>query len=352
MSEVSLYNESDWLQYTLEKRFLTKRKDEFPSDDEININIYKNTEDYLYEDVHKDVVVGAALHGDGLLNDHGKSHVKMVIQRAGLILGDRIEGLGGYEIFLLLLAIHFHDVGNIFGRDEHEKKIFEVMEKLKLPFDNAVNRQICDIAMAHGGYINKNKDTIIYLPTEDYLNGIKIRPSLLAAILRFSDEIADEKTRASRFLNELNEIPPGNQVFHDLSNCMQSPAVNGDTLILKFDIPYNLAITKTTKLNDKKGIDEIYLYDEIINRLRKCIVELEYCRKYSHGFILLNSIQAAITVYYPESSRKYSDSIRLRLSGYPETNKCIEDLCESPIKAKDGEQMKGIILNEKGENNG
>jgi hypothetical protein len=341
-----IYKESDWLQYTLENRFLQKKKGDFPLNDEINIKIYKDTEDYLYEKVHEDVCIGAALHGDGLLNDHGKGHIKTVIQRAGLILEDRIEGLIGYEIFILLLAIHFHDVGNIFGRDDHEKKIFEVMGELKLSFDNATIRQICDIAMAHGGYVNNNKDTIIHLPTEDYLNGIKIRPSLLAAILRFSDEIADDYSRASRFLDKLGVIPPQNKVFHDLSNSLQPPAISGDTLILKFEIPYNLAISKSTKIKSIEEVDEIYLYDEIINRLRKCIIELEYCRKYSHGFILINGIHASITVFYPESNRKYSDNIRLRLSGYPESNKCIDDLCETPIKAKDGEQMRKIILDE------
>ena len=111
----TIYKESDCLQYMLEKRFQQRRKNDFPSNNELNIIIYKNTEDYLYEEVHKDVVIGAALHGDGLLNDHGKGHVKTVIQRAGLILGDRIEELIGYEIFILLLAIHFHDIGNIYG---------------------------------------------------------------------------------------------------------------------------------------------------------------------------------------------------------------------------------------------
>jgi len=234
------------------------------------------------------------------------------------------------------------------GRDEHEKKIFDIIEKIKekqkLPFDNATIRLICSIATAHGGTVNNNKDTIIFLPTEDYLNGIKVRPSLLAAILRFSDEIADDYNRASRFLYELEAIPPENKVFHDLSNSLQPPAINGNTLILKFEIPYNLAVSKTTKLNRIKRIEKIYLYDEIIKRLKKCIIELEYCRKYSHGFILLNAIDASITVYYPESNRKYSDNIRLRLSGYPETSKSIDSLCETPIKAKNGEKMKKIIL--------
>jgi hypothetical protein len=113
---------------------------------------------------------------------------------------------------------------------------------------------------------------------------------------------------------------------------------------------FSTSSSKTTKLKNIKEIDEIYLYDEIINRLKKCIIELEYCRKYGHGFILLNGINASITVFYPKSNRKYSDNIRLRLSGYPETNKNIDDLCETPIKAKNGEQMKKIILDKEGEN--
>jgi hypothetical protein len=101
-----IYSESEWLQYILEKKYREKRKDEFPMSNEIDIQKIKETENFLYKEVHRNVVIGAALHGDGLLNDHGEEHIKMVIQRAGLILGDRIEGLKGYEILLLLLAIH------------------------------------------------------------------------------------------------------------------------------------------------------------------------------------------------------------------------------------------------------
>lgn len=89
---------------------------------------FKYIEDYMNQNCHPNTTLGAALHGDGLLTDHGVEHVKMVIQNAGKLVGDmQYKRLNGYEIYLLLLAIHFHDVGNVCGRQEHEKKIDDII---------------------------------------------------------------------------------------------------------------------------------------------------------------------------------------------------------------------------------
>ena len=271
----------------------------------------------------------------------------MVIQRAGLLLGIGVEQLSGYEIFILLLAIHFHDVGNIFGRDEHEKRVFEVMEELGVlfPSETPLKKTIATVAMAHGGKINGSKDTISSLAQEEHLQGALIKPALLAAILRFSDEISDDHTRAARFL--LQSLPPENQIFHYYSKCLQQTGVSGNSLILKFDLPLELADGLSTKENvgDPRGYSEMFLYDEILLRLKKCLTELEYCSRYFRGMIGINSISAEINVHKPHTLNPvFHDKIVLKLSGYP--NSIEKDICsmvEKPLAAADGIALQGLL---------
>lgn len=62
------------------------------------------------------------------LNNHGEGHVDKVIQKCSELLEKSQCGLNAYEGYLLLCAIQFHDVGNIFGREEHEKKCKEILD--------------------------------------------------------------------------------------------------------------------------------------------------------------------------------------------------------------------------------
>lgn len=48
----------------------------------------------------------------------------------------------------------------------------------------------------HGGKIKGSSDTISVLNKTNTVNGFEIKEQLLAAILRFADELADDATRA------------------------------------------------------------------------------------------------------------------------------------------------------------
>ena len=126
------YKEIDGLRYTMEQLQNSGEKDQFPAGKGDLVTSFKYIEDYMNQNCHPNTTLGAALNGDGLLTDHGVEHVKMVIQNAGKLVGDmQYKRLNGYEIYLLLLAIHFHDVGNVCGRQEHEKKIDDLLSFLR-----------------------------------------------------------------------------------------------------------------------------------------------------------------------------------------------------------------------------
>jgi len=347
------YEERDGLKYIMEQRWYAGKNNQFPTDLKNCIEKFKQIESKLDTDYHPLVDLGAAISGDGLLTDHGPDHVQMVMRRAHLIIGEkRIELLNGYEIFILLLSCHFHDVGNIYTRNEHEQKITDIMNEMgsSLPLNIIDKDFIKDIAMAHGGYIDKSKadrDTIRVLKMVDYRDSIQIRPSLLAAILRFADELSDDFSRANK---GKIKIPPENEIYHAYSSSLEVN-IKGDTVSLRYRIPYEH--TQKKMIKDRVNL---YLYDEIKNRLEKCIRELEYCRKYSDGFIGITTLDIVIYVI-KDRKNELIDSFSLRLHGYPsklEFDSYIERynqdgtaLTEQKLKYGSGEELmnklKGMV---------
>ena len=345
------YKPADGLKYVLEQRWSNRVQcDQFPQSKKDLITKYKYTESYLNEKYHDFVGLGASIAGDGVLTDHGVKHIQTVINRAGKIIGGKEEKLNGYEIYLLLLAIHFHDLGNISGREEHEQKIIEVMDKIKtdLPLDDAEQEFVSKIAMAHGGYVGdnkKNKNTLGTLDYETTCNGIMIRPALLSAILRFADELADDYDRIIPNV----EIPPENEIFQEYSKSLEPIGFNRKTLLFRYRLPYEV-----TKRTLKKLDKNIFLYDEIIERLLKCLRELDYCGRYSDGFITIDTLNVEIQVRNPKNSRKVlmRDSFKLSLVVYPREDVQLKDFiiedyfntnAEIP-KYSSGEELKNAML--------
>ncbi len=293
---------------------------EFPNGKGCILDLYYKFEEEMNRKWHPNVNLGAAVSGDQLLTDHGVEHVKSVIAHAKDILSD-IERLNGYEIYLLLVSIHFHDLGNISGREQHEQKIAEIIDKMgnDLPLDTSEKELVTSIATAHGGYVDKltrNKDTIRQVSPDTHYDGISIHPKVLASILRFADEISDDLNRSN--FNGI-DIPRENEVYHEYSKALTPVSILGDTIRFKFRIPYDL-----TQKKIGKGNEEIFLYDEILNRMSKCMCELEYCRKYANGLIRPTTLDITIDVLKEGSSfqiiRDMGDSFRLTLHGYPNKN--------------------------------
>lgn len=362
------FNVNDGLKYEFEKRCNAQShgkeihtqedmRREFPINKKQLVEKYISLERILNDKYHPNATLGAAICGDGLLTDHGVDHVNAVMHHAAEIIGKNAVFLSGYEIYLLLIAIHFHDLGNIYGRKEHEEKIEKVMEELgeALELDNVEKEYVLAIAKVHGGYVDGDKDTIRYVNVDDVCNGIQVRSRMLAAILRFADEISDDFSRA---VYSGIEVPKQNEVFHCYSKVLEPVNIQGETIKFHFRIPY-----KYTQERVGKGEEEVFLYDEILNRLTKCMRELEYCRTYANGFINISTLNVTIDILQKGSfhKRKKSLSFRLSLFGYPnekvsnienyiekDNGECIESF-SLPMYYKDGEELKMAMKDGEGD---
>ena len=287
--------------------------------------------EYLNSQIHPHVEKGTLISKEGFLTDHGPGHIATVVERASDLLAcsdSNYPQLTPYEVYLLLMAIQFHDVGNLYGREGHERKIDSVMEHMgKLVGDEMVEKvAIRKIAAAHGGWRNGNRDTIMQLPSYDFILSRRVGYQALAAILRFADELSDDSGRAARAVVELGRIPDVSRLFHMYSESLHSVRVDPDAHVVY--LRYYLTRDKAGPISS--GESTRFLLDEIYERTLKMHYEREYCMRFIRGLVYIDAIDVRIDVY--ESSRSLNTRVdpiayRLQQVGYPgERREEIKDL--------------------------
>lgn len=99
------------------------------------------------------------------------------------------------------------------------------------------------------------------------------------------------------------------------SKALDPISIAGETMRLHFRISYDMTQEKIGKNNGT-----VYLYDEILERIAKCMRELEYCRKYACGMIRLTTMDVMIDFLKKGSSFQFKERnpFRLTLHGYPD----------------------------------
>ena len=297
----------------------------FPSGDVDYYCRFRKLDDHLNQNVHPTVNQGATAKGDGWLTDHGSQHVTTVIHRAGELVANRDNHesviLTPYETFLLITAIHFHDVGNVFGRDGHERHIADIMAQLDdntIGSDAVEKRMIRDIAMAHGGYVDGNgqdKDTIGHLSWEQPRGNTEPRMQFLAAVLRFADELADDHTRTNRFL-VANRLLRRSEAYHMYADRLRRVDVQLENQ--KVRLHFELDVSHATK-KYLKGRRKVYLYDEIVERGLKMYRENLYCGRFMQPYVWLDTVEVCIIIT-TQKYMKVLEQIMFSLSqrGYPD----------------------------------
>jgi hypothetical protein len=338
---------------TLEDWLYNARNREYKFNKKINYFAhYSKLKEYLIAKVHNEVTIGANLQNQKeLLNDHGLSHIEKVIERASNLVDCKGCQLGPFEIYILLSAIQLHDVGNFYGREDHEIMLQEIMLKAgeSCGRDDIERILIKKIAQAHGGKargVRDANDTIGQLSiTEPLADGV-VRPRAIASILRFADELSDDKSRANTMLLKEGKLPKRSEVFHAYATCLETVLVkhNERSVELHFRIPKEFLIRKYGKSDG-----EVYLLDEIYDRVMKVHRERIYCMRYCRRLIEIDNILAYIDFFsnfiddtlFPRITLSLSDS------GYPiMPGNGIYDLCES-LTDKNGVKIDGAYVHNK-----
>lgn len=254
------------------------------------------------EEIHK---ISQLLDVDSIiyLNQHGTGHVNKVAEKAfELLKCFTIDPLSPTEVFILLCAIQVHDIGNIFGREGHEISLRQAtIDKLKpiIP-DVPTQKMIYRIAQVHSGSINGSKDTIgtSALSFDRALFDKKpIREPLIAAILRFADELADDSSRADKQALELGTIPEDSIIYHQYSNVLHAVNINKNVInqSLYLSLDYYIDSQLIAKTFPRNGTPKL-LIDEIFLRTIKIEQERRYCMRYFSQYLPLMEIRIQIQI--------------------------------------------------------
>lgn len=253
------------------------------------------------------------------LNRHDGSHITMVQEKALLILRCFTGAqLTPYEIYILLCASVVHDIGNITGRKEHERKIKHILDNecTSILPDSLERTVISRVARAHGGGA---VDSISFLNENYPLYGFSIRERVLAAILRFADELADDYTRANYSGLNSAVISSASEIYHKYSSCLhtvniqQNPANGSYEVFLAYSFDTKTACTRYGIIGKQK-----YLLDEIYDRTLKMERERRYCIRYLRPYCQLERIRVSITILDSQDEfETYPISYSLEEKGYP-----------------------------------
>lgn len=297
---------------------------------------YREIVRHLREEVYPLIDAGlAGLSEDqGLYTLHGADHFDEVVRYAGELQGCKTgqeqPRLSAYELFVLLVAIRIHDAGNMFGREGHERRAFQILREMgdAAGNDDFEKRIIADIAEAHGGRTpGGSRDTIGHLrSTGEKYYSAKIRSRLLAAIVRFADEICESQSRAARKLLAANAIPKHNEAFHKYAECIKSVTIEDGFVSLDYHFSVQDALRKWGKGKSPSDVEEVFLQDEILARLDKMMLERQYCARFMRDVCDVRGIKVAIEIHDENFQRVLDDiSLTSEDEGYPELASCLHE---------------------------
>jgi len=300
---------------------------DFPARSNEYYNKYWSLKTYLARNLYKWTGAGTSAEDNGVYTDHSIDHFNAVIDYAGkLLISDYPFQLNPYELFILLCAILLHDAGNAEGRREHEKKPFKILKDAgnSIISDKFEARMIALIASAHGGKIkdpdtgqHTSQDTISTLLEKTTNGNIEYRPKMIAAIVKFADEICEDRNRAASYLLRYSQLPNFSELYHIYASSITSADI--DHLSRTIRIVFEISIEEVLKKYqiDKANTGSKYLIDEIMSRLEKMFLELLYCKRFFYEIIQIDKIRATVTLYDDDMNVLETTSFELMEQGYP-----------------------------------
>lgn len=273
------------------EEFATSKKAEFANQHVDYWERYKALLSSLRLHVYPNINAGLSClsKSPGFYTDHGERHFDEVVRYAGLLLEHTFDkpdsSLKPYELYLLLCAIRVHDAGNIDGREDHNKRAFTILSEYggDIQKDTPEHHLIGGIAEAHGGRtVSNDKDTIGALQAETIVGSVEVRPQLVAAIVRFADEICEHYSRASIHHINQNNLPVESKLFQLYAKSVAGalPDRVNKSFKLRFIFDVALFSSKYAIPIDEKGEKEKYLIDDVLGRIDKLNHERVYCNRF------------------------------------------------------------------------
>ena len=265
--------------------------------------------------IHPLVTTYANLATGSFFSDHGVQHISDVIKSAQRLLQDATGQISAYELFILLVAINYHDIGNMFGRFEHEEKISEVLDKFftAASFDQLDRALAIQVASKHGGATNGNKDKLSELERSTTWKNVPVRPQLLAALLKLADELSEHNRRGDQTALSAGILKGHESEIHHVFAC----SVNNLMPDFKSgSVDYRFFLTLDTLKREYawRSGSTIKILEYIYQRVIKTYLECVYCSKYARGFFFFDRVNVRIEIFDSQKPIKLME-LALRIEG-------------------------------------
>ena len=334
--------------------------DKFPTRGANYWTRYSALLDFLRTRVYPHINAGLAYlsKSPGIYTDHGPDHFDEVVRYAGEIIEPSFEknGIGAidpYDLFLLLSAIRLHDAGNIDGREHHQRRAFSILKEAGsavCPDDDEVSL-ISSIAEAHGGETpGGDRDTIGALKERSGMGIVKCRPQMIAALVRFADEICEHSCRASAHHLAAGTLPPQNQLFQQYAMGVKQASVDPDAKSFELRLVFDAAILTCLYPTPKHRLDlpdEKYVLDDAFDRIEKLDTERNYCNRFLDPQLRTERLEVQLDITQTKTAggqsikqNLISKIFTIQERGYPPPNTS----WRSEVRGMSGSEIASIIL--------
>ncbi len=211
------------------------------------------------------------------LSNHGPGHIDNVLENLDSLLGD--AEISAANLYILCLSMLFHDLGNLHGRERHNKKIDEIYASVK--GNNAYKpeqKAVYLIVGAHTGNAGDgSKDSLKDVPDHLPLFSKEIFPQKNAAILRFADELAEGPQRTSLYLQEQGIYAENSEIYHHYANIV---SIEINRKLERISAHYHIPLIFNDSIKIKTGEEFVEFRDFIFSRFNKLDQERKYCKHY------------------------------------------------------------------------
>lgn len=237
--------------------------------------------------------------------DHGEAHVDSIITAASALLQRRYTGskrdrINSGELFLLLAAILWHDVGMVVDRVGHAnipRNISESLVELAFGCDVTIQRLTQEIVRAHS---SENKlETVQF--EEKFTQGKEtytVPARALAAVLRFCDEVSENKSRISAPL--LPQVPAESKLYWLYANSIVAsecdPVQEMVRLQVEMEVKNAIEVHPTPPEFKKEYGPQITLIEYLLKRLEKMNNERAFCAPKFSRYASIQRIQVHLTL--------------------------------------------------------
>lgn len=297
-------------------------------------------------------------------NDHGYEHAQAIIKTIGIMISKylvannelRTESkeasstkfyFSDEDVYVLLCASIWHDVAMVKMREGHGDMLTKYGPIINSYVHNKdLTECILDTACSHSSKERFHNCALIYRSTGNI--PIIVQVKLLASLLRFSDEISEDKNRATTNEDVMAEIKDTtHEIFwrHSLSIIYSEYNLEGRKVSIDYEIDSDYAYKEFNMSEDKK--DTTTLVEFIVHRIRKVNEERILCSPFFSTYCPVDSIEISLKFCeyengfrsrcnmivgpqlvssYPHTAEKVGEKFKEFIDAYPEFDpKLIEE---------------------------